>query len=105
MRTGQDSKHSGGGKGIGPWTVAPAVTAVDIDRRLVDEAVVKRFQSNPNPITFHGLFDNFSDGTGTDSQATFADSETEAFFHSHRFNQFDSNVGVIARHDHFNSVW
>ena len=51
------------------------------------------------------LCNDFSHLTSTNGTATFADRETQTFFHRDRRNQVYSDRNVITRHYHFYAVW
>src|SRR5260221_2224586 len=91
----------------------------DLRGRLIEDAVVVRFQTDADLFIHHGhqplkngkaglfepglhskLLENLRDRTGAHRAVVFADCEAEALFHGDRGDQVDGQRGVVPRHDH-----
>src|SRR5579862_1236801 len=84
---------------------ARALRRVDnLFRRLIENAVIVRLQTNPNFFSVrHNLLDDLRHGSGADGVAAFADREPQSLLKRHRRDQRDLRTHVVSRHHHLHS--
>ena len=68
----------------------------------IDHKQILRVPAYRN-LSQQALLNNFGNNSGADGSSAFSNSELESFIHSHRCNQFDLDIDVIAGHDHFSA--
>src|SRR5580658_6489583 len=84
---------------------AGALRRIDnLSRRLIENAVIVRLQTNPNFFSvWHGLLDDFRDSACAHRVAAFADRESQPLLERHRRDQRDLRTHVVPRHHHLHS--